>query len=245
MTSSPAAPASTPASNPRLGRALFYVHQQAQVVTDPVIRAKLAQLIAAGEAMAYAVTLKDHKVIPGALAVEYAAQAGIGQQRLFTEVLPKLKEADLVTFTVDLATGGLATVEEFVGLSGRIIDQAMKVTERYMPTDVELAVLHSTEVASWAPMTVEQHAEQLHRRGFADNIVTEAVNLTLAAGINQRVKSADLGEFVIYNANVWSAHHISIAAFIKGMPPAERDSLLGGCVNPNWPHRDGLTWPHP
>ena len=43
------------------------------------------------------------------------------------------------------------------------------------------------------------------------------------------MKSADLGEYVIYNPNVWSAHHISIAAFLRGLPPAERDSLLGLC----------------
>ncbi|RAG61222.1 hypothetical protein DN550_34395, partial [Burkholderia multivorans] len=66
-------------------------------------------------------------------------------------------------------------------------------------------------------------------RGFTDQVVDEAVNLALAAGVNQRVRSADLGEYVIYNPNVWSAHHISIAAFLRGLPPAERDSLLGLC----------------
>lgn len=229
MTSKHVGVASTPASNPRLGRALFYIHQQTRVISEPLIKAKLSQLIAAGEAMGYAVTLKDHKVVTGAIAVEFAAQAGIGQQRLITEVLPKLKEADLVTYTLDTATASLATIEEFVGLSGRIIDQAMKVTEKYMPTEVEFAVLHCTELASWAPLTWDQHAEQLHNRGFPDSVIAEAMKLTLAAGVNQRVKSADLGEYVIYNPNVWSAHHISIAAFLKGLPPAERDSLLGLC----------------
>lgn len=229
MTSTPAGPASTPASSPRLGRALFYVHQQTQVITDPVVKAKLGQLIAAGQAMGYAVTLKDHKLLTGAMAVEFAAQAGIGQQRLLTEVLPKLKQADLITYTLDPATASVTTIEEFVGLSGRVIDQAMKVTQIYLPTEVELAVLHCTELASWAPMTLGQHAEQLHNRGFNDSVVEEAMKLTFAAGVNQRVKSPDLREYVIYNPNVWSAHHISIAAFLKNLPPAERDSLLGLC----------------
>lgn len=229
MTSAPAGPVSAPASVPRLGRALFYVHQQTQVSVDPLIKAKLAQLIGAGEAMAYAVTLKDHAKLTGAMAMEFAAQAGIGQNRLMIEVLPKLKEADLLTYTVDLSTGGVSVIEEFVGLSGRIIDQAMKVTEKYQPTPIEWAVLHSTELASWSPLTAQQHAEQLHSRGFPDQVIKEAVQLTLAAGVNQRVKSADLGEYVIYNPNVWSAHHISIAGFLRGLPPAERDSLLGLC----------------
>lgn len=226
MTTPSAAPPSTPGSNPRLGRALFFVHQQGPMIDDQVVRAKLGQLLAAGEAMAYAVTLKDHKRLTGAMAVEFATQAGISQNRLYTEVLPKLKDADLITYALD-ATTGLSSIEEFVGLSGRIIDQAMKVTEKYGPTPVELAVLHSAEIASWAPLTAGQHAEQLSKRGFADLVVAEAINLTLAAGVNQRVKSADLGEYVIYNPNVWSAHHLSIAGFLKGLPPAERDSLLG------------------
>lgn len=217
------------ASNPRLGRALFFVHQQARVISDPVPRAKLAQLIAAGEAMGYAVALKDHKSVTGSVAIELATQAGIGQQRLVSEVLPKLKQADLIDYTLDSATGAVSRVDEFVGLSGRIIDQAMKVTEKYFPTDSELAVLHSTELASWAPLTVQQHAEQLHGRGFVDSVVSEGVALSLAAGVNQRVKSADLNEHVIYNPNVWSAHHITIASFLKDLPPAERDSLLGLC----------------
>lgn len=229
MKSDLTGPASTPASSPRLGRALFYVYQQIQVITEPVIKANLAQLISAGEAMSYAVTLKDQKRLTGAQAMQFAVQAGIGQNRLMTEVLPKLKEADLVAYTPDLVTGGVATIEEFVGLSGRIIDQSMKVIEKYQPTAVELAVLHSTELASWAPLTTQQHAEQLHSRGFTDQVVADAVKLALAAGVNQRVKSADLGEYVIYNPNVWSAHHISIAAFLRGLPPAERDSLLGLC----------------
>ncbi|RAE31182.1 hypothetical protein DN540_41065, partial [Burkholderia multivorans] len=105
MKSDLTGPESTPASSPRLGRALFYVHQQTQVITDPVIKAKLAQLIGAGEAMSYAVALKDHRRLTGATAMEFAAQAGIGQNRLMTEVLPKLNEADLVVYTPDLSTG--------------------------------------------------------------------------------------------------------------------------------------------
>lgn len=90
-------------------------------------------------------------------------------------------------------------------------------------------MLHCTELASWAPLTMQQHAEQLYGRGFPDETVKEAMRLTFAAGVNQRVMSADLGEYVIYNPNVWSAHHISIAAFLKSLPPAERESLLGLC----------------
>jgi len=225
-----AEPPSTLGSDQRLGRALFYVHKQAPLVTDPVHKAKLGQLIAAGEAMDYVVKLKDHgRLLTGKMAVEFAAHAGISQYRLFNEILPMLKRADLISYTVDLSGSGLASIEEYVGLSGRVIDQAMRVTEKFMPTDVEVAVLHSAELASWAPLAEAQHAEQIHRRGFSDLVVEEAVALTLAVGVNQRVRSADLNEFVIYNPNVWSAHHVGIASFLKSLPPVERDSLLGLC----------------
>ena len=232
MTRSPQgdAPASSLGSNPRLGRALFYVHQQTPLITDTVMKARLGQLIAAGQAMDYAVKLKDHgRSLTGAMAIEFAVHAGISQTRLFAEVLPKLQTADLIAYTVGLTGSGLKSIEEFVGLSGRVIDQAMRVTEAYAPTDEEWAVLHSAELASWAPLTISQHAEQLHRRGFADVVAQEAIRLTLAAGVNQRVKSANLNEYVIYSPNVWSAHHMGIAGFLKTLPSAERDSLLGLC----------------
>lgn len=225
-----ATPPSTPGSDQRLGRALFYVHRQAPLINDPVQKAKLGQLIAAGEAMDYVVKLKDHgKSLTGAMAVEFAAHAGISQYRLFNDVLPILKEADLISYTLDLVGIGLAAIEEYVGLSGRVIDQAMRVTAKFAPTPVEIAVLHSVELASWAPLTRAQHAEQLHKRGFTDEVVNDAVRLTLAAGVNQKAKSTELNELVVYNPNVWSAHQAGIAAFLQSLPSAERDSLLGLC----------------
>lgn len=164
-----AAPASTLGSHQRLGRALLYVHRQTPLIGDAILKAKFGQLISAGEAMDFAVKLKDHgNSLTDAMAVEFAAHADISQSRLFSDVLPKLKAADLVTYALDLSGVGLASIEEFVGLSGRIIDQAMRITEKFMPTEVELAVLHSTELASWAPLAFSQQAEVLHKRGFRD-----------------------------------------------------------------------------
>lgn len=182
--------------------------------------------------MDYAVKLKDHgHSLTGAMAVEFAAHAGISHSRLFQEVLPKLKDADLIEYKLDLAGPGLASIEEFIGLTGKVVDQAMQVTELHNPTDVEWGVLHSTELASWAPLGISQHAEQLTKRGFTDGVAHEAIQLTLAAGVNQRVKSADLNEYVIYNPNVWSAHHVSIATFLKTLPPPRSAIRCSACAN--------------
>jgi hypothetical protein len=90
-------PASVLGGNPRLGRALFYLHQQVRYVTQPVVKAKLGQLIAAGDAMDYANRLRGHgNDLTPELAAEFAVQVGFPDFRLHAEVLPKLKAADLI-----------------------------------------------------------------------------------------------------------------------------------------------------
>jgi site-specific recombinase XerD len=60
---------------------------------------------------------------------------------------------------------GVSYIQEFVGLSGRVIDRAMRLLELYGPSPTELAVLHSTEIATWAALTVTQHSELLSQPG--------------------------------------------------------------------------------
>lgn len=229
-SSGPQFAASTLGSDPRLGRALFYVHQQLLHATEPVVRSKLGGLILAGEAMDFAVRLKGSGAfLTPAVAVQFAAQAGIGEYQLYNTILPKLKEADLVDYGVDLAGGGLSNIQEFVGLTGRVVDQAMRVADLIGMSPVELAVLHSTEIASWAPLTASQHLEQLVQRGFDDAVAEESMTLTVACGVNQQVWSSQLNENVIFNPHVWGAESASIAGFLATLPSSERDSLLGMC----------------
>jgi hypothetical protein len=233
-------PASVLGGNPRLGRALFYLHQQVRHVTERVVQAKLGQLIAAGEAMDYAVRLRGHRdELTPSLAAEFAVQSGFPAFRLHTEVLPKLKAADLIDYQPSLDGSGVSYIQEFVGLSGRVIDQAMRLLELYGPSSTELAVLHSTEIGTWAPLTVTQHAELLSRRGFSEQQVADAIKLTRVAGVNMQVHSVELREQVIFNPNVWGAQSADIAGFIRSLAPAERDSLLGMCEQASY--RPGLA----
>jgi len=148
--------------------------------------------------MEYAVRLRGYKgELTPALATELATQAGFPPYRLHQDVLPKLKAADLIDFQSRLDDVGISYIQEFVGLSGRVIDQALRLVERYGPTPTERAVLHSVEVASWAPLTKTQHAELLSRRGFSERQAVEAIKLSLAAGVNMGVDSSELGEQVI------------------------------------------------
>jgi hypothetical protein len=80
-------------------RALFYLHPQVRYVTQPVVRAKLGQLIAAGDAMDYAVRLRGHgnELTPD-LAAEFAVQVvGLSSSTMSAEdrALPQGMSASL------------------------------------------------------------------------------------------------------------------------------------------------------
>ena len=81
--------------------------------------------------------------------------AGIGPRSLLTQILPVLKNADVIDYTVEDDT--LAGVEEYVGVTGTLVEQAFRVLTELAPTAAELALLHSVELASWAPLTESQH----------------------------------------------------------------------------------------
>jgi hypothetical protein len=81
----------------------------------------------------------------------------------------------------------LSRIEEFVGVSGGITDQAMRGRRTDRSKPVEGAVLHSIEIASRATLTSSQHAEHLHSRGLTAEMNIETVQLTLASGVNRQV----------------------------------------------------------
>ena len=165
--------------------------------------------------------------------------AGIGPRSLLTNILPALKNADIVDYTVE--DSALSGVEEYVGVTGTLVEQAYRVLTELSPTAAELALLHSVELASWAPLTESQHLNQLVRRGFADSITSHGYHLALSAGVNARVASTDLGEDVVFNPYVWGSGQISIAKFLRSLPSAERDVMLRLCEQAS--DRPGLALP--
>ncbi len=170
---------------------------------------------------------------------EYAAQARIGRRQLLAIILPALKAADVIEFRLE--GDELVHVEEYVGLTGRLIEQSVRVLEQLGPSDHERALLHSVEVASWAPLTQAQHLEQLGRRGFGDDMSAAGLQHALAAGVNQRVASPELRENVVFNPYVWGSGQVPIAGFLRSLPPAEREALLGICEQAS--DRPGLALP--
>src|SRR6266536_2220233 len=224
----------------RLGRAVLFVHQQDGLVADRLVRAELETLFLAGRAMDFAARLREHgQHLTPALAIHYAKLAAIGLGELGIRVLPVLKAVGVVDFAI--RDGKLPWIEEYVGLSAPVVAQTLAVLEALDPSEAERAVLHSVEVASWAPLTEAQHLEQIARRGFADSTASGGLRLAKAAGVNKRVHSSELGEDVVFNPYVWGSNQIPIARFLRSLPPGERDALLGICEQAS--DRPGLALP--
>ena len=202
--------------------------------------AEIESLLLAGRAMDFAARLKDFSSSLTPSAVEgFAKMAGIGPVILLAHTLPVLKDADVIDYTV--ADGTLASIEEYVGITATLIDQAYGVLSHLNPTAEEWALLHSVDLASLAPLTESQHMNALTLRGVDDATAQHGYRLSLSAGVNQRVFSSDLREKVVFNPYVWGSREILIAKFLRDLPSSEREVMLGLCEQAS--HRPGLALP--
>ncbi|MGA5420550.1 hypothetical protein [Streptomyces lavendulocolor] len=208
---------------------MLFLQQQAPMIGDPVVRADIETLLLSGQAMDLAARLKGHRRIDGAeLVRQFARLSGIPERQLLSQILPVLKQADVIDYSLDIE-GKLSHLEEFVGVSGTVIDQTFKVLDLLGPRDDEIALLHSIEIASWAPLTKSQHLDQITRRSLAAEAAEKGLRYSLAIAVNQRIHSTELNEDVIFNPHVWGTGQVQIASFLRNLPPNERDALLGIC----------------
>lgn len=231
----------SPAATRRLGRAIVFVHEHDAGGIPQNVAVEIEAVLSAGRAMDFAARLKDfgsarltHSVV-----TDFAKQAGIGQSALLQVVLPALKAADVVGYVA--VDGQISGLEEFVGVTGPLVTQAVKVMQALNPSPAELALLHSVEIASWAPLTESQHLQQLAKRGFDDATASHGYQLARAVGVNRRVLSQDLNEYVVFNPYVWGTKQITIAKFLRSLPSAEREVMLGICEQAS--DRPGLALP--
>ncbi|MEW1818811.1 MULTISPECIES: hypothetical protein [Streptomyces] len=221
--------ASPDVSQRRLGRAVLFLQQQAPMITDNVVRADIGTLLLAGAAMELASRLKGLRRIDSAeLVRQFARQSGVPEIQLIGQILPVLKRADVLDYALD-SDGNLAHVEEFVGVTGNIIAQTFRVLDTLGPRNEELALLHSIEIASWAPLTKTQHLDQIVRRGLTEAEAESGFKYSVAVAINRRINSTELNEQVVFNPHVWGTGQVQIASFLRDLPPNERDALLGIC----------------
>lgn len=219
-------PRAADAPRRRLGRAVLFILQQDPVVQDNVVRADIDTLLLAGRAMDFASRLQGYgATATPEIAKTYARLAGLSYRDVCQRILPILKQADVVDYKLT-ADGTVSYIEEFVGITAPVIEQTFRVLDALGPSEAELGVLHSVEIAAWAPLTAAQHLEQVARRGLPDQAAQEGLRLALAAGINRRVRSAALNENVIFNPYVWGTRQVEVATWLRGLPPAERDVLF-------------------
>lgn len=213
----------------RLGRAVVFVHQHDSHITDPQLRAEIEILLLTGRAMDFAARIKGHEqfvVLTHELVHQYAKYAGLGSIELTHTVLPKLKAADLIDYRVD-AQGRITELEEYIGVSASVTEQTVGLLNSLAPSRGDLAVLHSVEIGAIAPLAESQHLDQVVGRGYTDQEAQRALTITRAIGINLSVESKELNEQVIFSPYVWGTKQLSLAKFLAGLPPNERDALLG------------------
>lgn len=213
-----------------MGRAVLNVLQLAPQINEKQIQADLDSLLLTGRAMDLAVRLKGFNRIEGAeLVAGFARLAGIPERQMYSNILPTLKQADVIDYQMN-TNGTLMGVEEYVGVTGSVTIQTFRVLNAFGPSDLEVAFLHSVEIAAWAPLTTSQHLEQIKSRsGVADKFAAAAMKYARAIGLNQTVFSPQLHEDVVFNAQVWGTGQVDVASFLKKLPPGERDALLGIC----------------
>lgn len=220
---------------------MVFVHEHDTGQIPQPVAVEIEALLTAGKAMDFAARLKSFpsSQLTPAVVTEFAKQAGLGRQALTQVVLPALKGADVIGYTT--RNGELAGMEEFVGVTGSLIVQALRVLDALNPTTVELALLHSVEIASWAPLIESQHLEQITKRGFDDKTAKQGYRLARSIGVNKSVRATELNEYVVFNPYVWGTEQIIIAKFLRGLPSSERDVMLGICEQAS--DRPGLALP--
>lgn len=199
------------------------------MIGDPIVRADIETLLLSGQAMDLAARLKGHRRIESAeLVRQFGRLSGVPERQLTSQILPILKKADVIDYSLD-SDGKLKHVDEFVGVTGTVIEQTFKVLSALGPRPDEIALLHSIEIASWAPMTKTQHLDQITRRGISAEDCEKGLRYSLVIAVNQRITSKELNEDVIFNPHVWGTGQVQIASFLRNLPPNERDALLGIC----------------
>ncbi len=212
----------------RLARAVLRVHQHAETITSNQVRGALGATLRAGQAMDFAARLRDQgATLTAKMALHFAMLAGLSWVDLRLQVLPALEACSVVSYR--LQGEELSDIEEYVAVSAPLLTQVYSVLEYFRPADLEWCALHSIELASWAPLTMRNHIDELINLGFDEKVAQDAYRLALAAGINQRVPSRELREDVVFNPYVWSTSAVKVAAFLRSLPPAERSALLHIC----------------
>jgi len=208
----------------RLARSLIRVYKHRGAIREPVIEARLAQILITGEAIDFAWRLREHGRLTPELARHYAERVGIAAVHLRSVLLPAMAACDMVDFRYD--DSELTDIDEYVGVGATVAEQCYALLEELGPTPLEVAVLHSVDLGSFMPLFADQHRDELVRRGFTDKHASDALKMTLSVGVNQAI-AVDGGDRVIYSPYVWGSRVVPIAQFLRSLPSTERDMIVG------------------
>ncbi|MDQ3688631.1 MAG: hypothetical protein M3406_01070 [Chloroflexota bacterium] len=180
----------------------------------------------AGMAMDLALRIRRHGSLTYGAVAQFAALAAIPETDLRLLILPALSNAQMIELLTDDA-GRVVEIEEAVGVSRPILEQASQVWEIFGPSDHERCLIASSDLLSYLPLTESAHRDVLQSEGHREELHVPAFKALRAVGMLRSEQSQRLGEPVLYSPYVWGSEAIRIGEFMQSLPPAERE-VLGG-----------------
>jgi hypothetical protein len=124
-------------------------------------------------------------------------------------------------------SGDVLEVEEQIGVAAPVLEQCAAVWERLSPTPVEQCALESADHATFVPLTLSDHRAVLEVAGYPAELHDPALQALEAVGMVRRHYARSLKDDIIYSPYVWGTEAVNVAAFMRGLPPNERE-VLGG-----------------
>lgn len=111
----------------RLARSLIRVYKHRGAIREPVIEARLAQILITGQEIDFAWRLREHGRLTPELARHYAERVGIAAVHLRSVVLPAMAACDMVDFRYD--DSELVNIDEYVGVGATVAEQCYALLE--------------------------------------------------------------------------------------------------------------------
>lgn len=135
--------------------------------------------------------------------------------------LPTLRDIGVIDYAD--ADGKITEVEERVGVAAPPLEQCSVLWEALRPKAAEACAIESADHAAYAPMAESDHRAALEAAGYPAELHERAFLSLEAVGLLRREKSKALGERIFYSPYVWGTEAVDIAAFMKNLPPNERE----------------------
>lgn len=206
------------------GRAVLRAFQNLRLLPPDESTLALDATRRAGAAIDLALRIRRHGRLSIGEVQSFARFAALSPFDLKTWCLPALRAADLLDYSVD-SEGQVAVVEEQVGVTAPVLEEAARVWLNFDPDPLERCAIDSADLAAHAPLTISDHRTQLEDQGHDASLHERAFLVLQAIRLLRSERSPRLEEQVLFSPYVWGNEALDVAAFLHALPDAERNQL--------------------